>query len=290
MKGWIVCNGFLTSPKHREPIDQLCRSAKKYGLDVAVKANDEIKYVCTGDGIEMDEVPDFVIFWDKDIRLARVLEMRGIRVFNSSKAIEACDDKSLTAILLSHNGIPVPKTMVAPMSYDLCGYSKQDFLGHVIDVFGFPVVVKECYGSFGEQVYLFDNEENIRKFLNEIGNRPLIFQEYVANSSGRDIRINVVGDEVVAAMYRRSANGDFRANVTRGGVMSAYAPSENEKEMAIRSVKALELDFAGVDMLFGDKGPVVCEVNSNAHMKNIYDCTGIDVSESIIRYVIREMS
>ena len=50
------------------------------------------------------------------------------------------------------------------------------------------------------------------------------------------------------------------------------------------------LDFAGVDILFGEDGPVVCEVNSNAHMKNIYDCTGIDVSDFIIRYVIREMS
>jgi len=91
-------------------------------------------------------------------------------------------------------------------------------------------------------------------------------------------------------MYRHSADGDFRANVTRGGSMRSHEPSDEEKELAIRSVKALGLDFAGVDILFGEDGPVVCEVNSNAHMKNIYDCTGIDVSDFIIRYVIREMS
>lgn len=290
MRGWIVHNGFLTHPKHREPVTQLYDSAKRHGLEVDIKTNDEIGYVCTSNGILMDDVPDFVIFWDKDVRLARALEMCGIRVFNSSEAIWLCDDKSLTAMVLSKNGIPIPDTIVAPKSYDSCGYTKQDFLGHVTDNIRFPMVVKECYGSFGEQVHLFRNEDEVREFLSRNGNVPILFQQFIESSSGRDIRINVVGDEAVAAMYRHSADGDFRANVTRGGSMRSHEPSDEEKELAIHSVKALGLDFAGVDILFGEDGPVVCEVNSNAHMKNIYDCTGIDVSDFIIRYVIREMS
>lgn len=290
MKGWIVHNGFLAHLKHTEPITQLYDSAEEYGLDVDIRANDEIGYVCTSDGIRMDDDPDFVIFWDKDVRLARALEMHGARVFNSSEAIRLCDDKSLTAMVLSKNRIPIPDTIVAPKSYDSCGYAKQDFLGHVTDNLQFPMVVKECYGSFGEQVHLFRNEDEVRGFLSRNGNAPVLFQQFIENSSGRDIRINVVGDEVVAAMYRHSANGDFRANVTRGGSMRDYEPSDEERELAIRSVKALKLDFAGVDILFGEDGPVVCEVNSNAHMKNIYDCTGIKVSDFIIRHIAGEMS
>ena len=290
MKGWIVHNGFLTHPKHMEPISQLYDSAKEHGLDVNIKANDEIGYVCTSDGIRIEDSPDFVIFWDKDVRLARALEMHGTRVFNSSEAIRLCDDKSLTAMVLSKNRVPIPDTIVAPKSYDCCGYAKQDFLGHVTDNLQFPMVVKECYGAFGEQVHLFRNEDEVRGFLSRNGNAPVLFQQFIENSSGRDIRINVVGDEVVAAMYRHSANGDFRANVTRGGSMRDYEPSDEERELAIRSVKALKLDFAGVDILFGKDGPVVCEVNSNAHMKNIYDCTGIKVSDFIIRHIAGEMS
>lgn len=194
MRGWIVHNGFLTHPKHTEPVTQLYDSAKRHDLEVDIKTNDGIGYVCTGNGILTDDVPDFVIFWDKDVRLARALEMCGIRVFNSSEAIRLCDDKSLTAMVLSKNGIPIPDTIIAPKSYDSCGYAKQDFLGHVTDNIRFPMVVKECYGSFGEQVHLFRNEDEVREFLSRNGNVPILFQQFIESSSGRDIRINVVGE------------------------------------------------------------------------------------------------
>ncbi|MFW5676022.1 MAG: ATP-grasp domain-containing protein, partial [Acetivibrio ethanolgignens] len=64
--------------------------------------------------------------------------------------------------------------------------------------------------------------------------------------------------------------------------MKAYEPTEEEKRLAVRACQALGLDFAGVDILFGEAGPVVCEVNSNAHFKNIYDCTGVNVAEHIL--------
>ena len=86
-------------------------------------------------------------------------------------------------------------------------------------------------------------------------------------------------------MYRYSENGDFRANLSNGGKMKPYQPSKEEKALAVRACETLGADFAGVDLLFGDKGPLVCEVNSNAHFKNIYDCTGVDTAERILCYL-----
>ena len=98
-----------------------------------------------------------------------------------------------------------------------------------------------------------------------------------------------MGNEVVAAMYRYSDSGAFQSNITYGGKMKKYKPSDRECELALRATKAIGLDFAGVDLLFadGDKedANVVCEVNSNAHFKNIFDCTGVNVAEQIMQYV-----
>ena len=113
----------------------------------------------------------------------------------------------------------------------------------------------------------------------------MIFQKYIRTSTGRDVRINMVGEEPVAAMLRCNP-GDFRANVTNGGSMRPYTPTPEQIALAQKACRMLKLDFAGVDLLFGeDERPVLCEVNSNAHVKNIFDCTGIDVGESIFAHI-----
>ncbi len=118
----------------------------------------------------------------------------------------------------------------------------------------------------------------------------MLFQEFIQNSKGKDLRLQVVGNQVVAAMYRYSENGDFRANISNGGRMRSYEPSQKQMDLAIQCCKILGLDFAGVDILFGkNQESIVCEVNSNAHFKNIYDCTGINVADSIMEYIIKRI-
>lgn len=286
-KGWVIYNGFLDWGKNREPADQLCESASRLGEDLTAVANCDVRMVMDGNGVSLlDERPDYVIFWDKDIRLARSLEAAGIRVFNSSHAIEACDDKSLSGIILAENGIRTPKTIVAPKTYASCGFCRKEFIHEAVGILGLPVVVKENRGSFGFQVHLFETVEEIEAFADRVKDTPFLLQEFIKSSSGRDIRINVVGRTVVASMFRHSANGDFRANVTNGGLMQHHQPNNREVDIAVKCMDALGLDFAGIDILFGEDGPVVCEVNSNAHMKNILMCTGINVADHIIRYVV----
>jgi glutathione synthase/RimK-type ligase-like ATP-grasp enzyme len=91
-------------------------------------------------------------------------------------------------------------------------------------------------------------------------------------------------------MYRYSENGDFRANVSNGGKMKYYEPTKEQIDLAILSCKTLGLDFGGVDILFGEnQEPIVCEVNSNAHFKNIFDCTGVNVADTIMEYIIKRI-
>ena len=89
----------------------------------------------------------------------------------------------------------------------------------------------------------------------------------------------------MAAMLRHSESGDFRSNLTIGGSMEPHALTRAEEALAVRAVQALGLDFAGVDLLFGRDGPVLCEVNSNAHFVTTLQCTGVNMAVEILRHI-----
>lgn len=284
---WIVVNGFLHSGKFSELALWLQEAAARRGISLDCRQNSEIP-VWT-DRSEWEEKPEWVIFWDKDVRLAFWLEQQGVKVYNGSRAIGLCDDKAMTHMLLAGAGIPQPETMIAPMTYDTVGYTDYRFLEEAEERLGYPMVIKECFGSFGQQVYLAENREELLAVVKRIGTKPMLFQQFIGSSRGRDVRIQVVGDRAVASMYRYSDRGDFRANITNGGKMKAYEPDEAQLRLALRAAEVLGVDFAGVDLLFGRDGePLVCEVNSNAHFKNIYDCTGINAAEEIIDYILKK--
>lgn len=281
MKGWLVVNEFLQNQKFSELTKLFLCAAKKANVSLSVYTNAEL----LADTKELlKQRPDFVLFWDKDIVLGNYLEAQGIPLYNSVDAIRLCDDKRLTHIALMREGIPSPRTIMAPMTYPNIGFTNHDFFEYVERELTYPFVVKEAFGSFGEQVYLVRDRKELQQRIKGTSTTELLFQEYIPESRGRDVRLQVVGDRVVASMYRYS-NTDFRANVTAGGKMKNYTPSEEESSLALRAARAVGADFAGVDLLFGAEGPLVCEVNSNAHFKNIQTCTGVPVAEEIIQYI-----
>lgn len=287
---WLVVNGFIQSEKFTQIFQWLIRAAEKKGCLLELKTNTQLlpAFMIKENIILPEKRPDFVIFWDKDTRLARLLEKAGLKLFNSAQSIEICDDKSLTYLELSGSGIRMPETIIAPKTFQVQGYPHLEFLPDVENRLGYPMVVKECYGSFGQQVFLVNSRDEMKEILNEIKNRPCLFQEYIAASKGHDIRIQMTGNRAVAAMHRFNQH-DFRANITNGGSMEAYEPDAAQIEMAQTAVKELGLDFAGVDILFGKDGePVLCEVNSNAHFVNIWKCTGVNAAEAILEHCIRE--
>lgn len=284
MKGWLIVNGFLQTNKFLELYAHLQRAAEKEGISLSLKTSTQL-FSALNDSL--CERPDFAIFWDKDYPLAKRLEMAGIPLFNSAESMHLCDDKTLTALALQEV-VKTPKTMIAPKTFEGVGYNDLSFLRQAAESLGFPMVVKEAFGSFGRQVYLAENERQLVEIVEALGHKPFLLQEFVGSSKGRDVRINVVGGEVFCAILRQN-DADFRSNITGGGRAEPYAVTASQAELAISACNALGLDFAGVDVLFGADGPLICEVNSNPHFKSAYDCTGLDMSEAIIRHVKRKL-
>lgn len=288
MRGWLVVNGFLQSNKFSELYAYLQKAAIGEGIDLSIKTATEL-FFALDEGVCGAEKPDFALFWDKDYTLAKRLEQEGVAVFNSAESVRICDDKALTAVALQGK-VRMPKTLLAPKTFEGVGYGDGGFLQVAIERLGFPMVVKEACGSFGKQVYLVEDEAELKALVAGFGYKPFLLQEFIVSSRGRDVRINVVGDRVFCAILRENSS-DFRSNITGGGVGTAYTPTKAQAEIALTACREIGLDFAGVDVLFGeDDLPILCEVNSNPHFKSTFDCTGLDMSVAIMRYVKEKLS
>lgn len=278
--GLIICNVSQKDPKFLKQVDAYIKAFAKIHVKLIKATNAEYEqYLKDRKNIK------FVLFYDKDITLAKFFEQIGIPVYNSAETIRLCDDKGLTYLALKKQRIPMPKTYLLPytMGKNLLEY--YDEVQHYFAKLSYPFIVKERVGSFGDQVYLVNDEEELKKLLEKCGDKPLLIQEYISCSKGRDVRAFVVGKKVKAAAERINEN-DFRSNVNQGGTMHKYKKIKKIKKIAVKATKILGADFAGVDIVFDSKkNPLIIEVNSNPRTESIKEATKYDVALAVAKYI-----
>ena len=311
-QGWLIVNEYLDTEKFLEIRKLFLSGAEKKNVKLTVYTNADFAVDLSGAVVKsraFDEgEPEFIIFYDKDIALAAALEKMGYRLYNSADAIDVCDSKVKTATRISEYNlnckddeakILMPRTYKVPFTYENIGIKDSysfDFLDYVEKDLceagegalsdAYPMIIKESNSSFGMGVHLAGSREEAVKLICEYGNKECIIQEYLSYSSGRDYRLQMVSDKCVCAMMRSNEN-DFRANITNGGKMSEYKPTDEDLSLARNVMKCLKLDFAGIDIMHDKSGRAVfLEANSNAHFKNIYDLTGINAAEKMIEYIV----
>ena len=272
----LIRSAYLNTQAFDRIMNELSDAARQQNVRLLIKKNDEF---LSSDAL--NNLPSAGIFWDKDIRLARLIEQEGVVLMNSSNAIALCDDKTLTYLALRGH-VEMPETLLCPLSYEGGGKVDCSYIDAVAQRLGFPFIIKEGRGSFGHQVYLVQNTQEAYETLQKIGPKPALCQRFIGESAGRDVRAYVVGGRVVASIQRTSTNGDFRANIGSGGTARPYTLSKEGEDMCIKACELLRLDFAGVDLLFSKDGPLLCEVNSNAHFAGLEQATGISPAPFII--------
>ena len=232
------------------------------------------------------QLPDFVIprtgsgttYYIKAI--IRHLERIGVILINGSYAIDNVKDKLYTQQILGQSNLPVPKTMLVKHPIDV------DFIQQSI---GYPCIIKTLSGSFGAGVFMADNKTQLKQLLKmaEITNEnyDIIIQEYVKDSYGKDLRVLVINGKVVGCMMRQSIDDDFRANITSGGEGIPFQISEDIEWIAGESSRLLDLDIAGVDLLFDNGGYKICEVNSSPGFEGMDKYCKTNIAEQIVTYV-----
>lgn len=285
-KCWIIYNGSLVSDKFLDQARLMAEACENAHVTPIIYKNYDIKMNLAK---PLENRPDFVIFLDKDILLATYLKNRGIPIFNDPDVIETCDNKAKQYIALANANIRIPMTIIAPKVYPKFTIRHSGYFEDVLETLGLPMVIKEGHGSFGMKVYLIHTEEAFYDKVDELRGIDFVFQQYIASSFGRDIRVNTIGNTVVAAMYRHSED-DFRANITNGGKASAIELTAAQRDLALAAAHAVGADFAGVDLLFDEQDePIVCEVNAASHIRNIYNVTGINVGDAFVQYILKKL-
>ncbi|CAN5638206.1 30S ribosomal protein S6--L-glutamate ligase [soil metagenome] len=191
----------------------------------------------------------------------RQFEMMGTYVLNESVAISRSRDKLRSLQLLSRKGIGLPPTVFAHRTSEP---------GALIDLVGGPpVVIKLLEGTQGRGVVLGETRKAAESIIQAFSGLKADFlvQRFVKEARGEDIRAIVLGERVVAAMRRRGAEGDFRSNLHQGGRAEKVRIAPAERGAAVEAARAMGLNFCGVDLLRGEAGPLVMEVNSTPGSK-----------------------
>jgi ribosomal protein S6--L-glutamate ligase/gamma-F420-2:alpha-L-glutamate ligase len=288
-KGLILVNAFYVSDSVKKQSTALKEEFLRRGVDVDIKQiNEAAIYIEKGDIVNKYQGYDFCLFLDKDKHISHMLEKIGLKLFNNPDAIEDCDDKMLTYIKLSNNGILMPKTISSPLCY--FDANTKAFQDKVLEELGLPLIIKQNYGSLGKQVYKIESKEEFYKVSTSLKYLPHLYQSFIASSEGKDIRVILINHQVVAAMERKNPN-DFRSNIALGGHGTKIDKLDPRfEETAIKASEILNLDYCGVDIMIGENGePILCEVNSNAFFNEISKVTGIDVCKKLVDYLMTKI-
>src|SRR3989304_1840600 len=161
-------------------------------------------------------------------------------------------------------------------------------INHLIEeIGGAPLVVKLLQGTQGIGVVLAETKKAAQSVLEAFYGLEanMLIQEFIGEAKGADIRALVVGDNVVGAMKRQGAKGEFRSNIHRGGSANAIKLSKEEDATAIKAAQVLGLNIAGVDMIQSKRGPLIMEVNSSPGLEGIEKATNIDIAGKIIEFI-----
>jgi len=287
MQGKIIKNRYFKNTSLDYSIERL----KKCFLDKGVKID-------TFDSVAMLPLDpaqlkcDAAIMLDKDKSLATWLEKQNIQVFNSSHSIEICDNKFFTYLeVVKLEGVKIVPTISSPKQFLSVNKADTAFLDLVVKQLSFPLVVKKCSSSLGENLFLVKDYTELKKAHLALSGIEHIYQKYLGEF-GSDIRVYTVGGQAVACC-KRTNETSFISNVEKGGKVSHYELSQELKQIAELIAKQLKLDFGSIDFLLEKNKKsnkvnyIFLEANSNAFFKGL-ESLGYSIAEKIVEYICKK--
>ena len=156
---------------------------------------------------------------------------------------------------------------------------------------GAPLIIKLLESTQGVGVVLAETNKAAESVINAFKSvqTKILVQEFIKEANGQDIRCFVVNGKVVASIQRQAKKGDFRANLHQGGTTSRVRITADERRLAIKAAKALDLTVAGVDIIRSNRGPLLLEVNSSPGLQGIESSTGKDIANVMIESIEKKL-
>jgi RimK family alpha-L-glutamate ligase len=211
--------------------------------------------------------------------LLELLQRGGSLVINSAAALSLAESKLQTSAVLAVARIPVPPTLFT-----------QDLEGAFGALGQFGVaVIKPLYGELGLGIERIDSGVDPAWLAEQLEIHGGLYVQKYLSTDGVDLRALVVGDRVVGAMQREAAGGEWRTNIHLGGRGIPVSLPPSLSRLAVRATQALGLDYAGVDLIEAESGPVILEVNGTPGWLGLEAATGCDVAAAIVDHTVARL-
>jgi len=230
-----------------------------------------------------DVVLERCVSYFRGLHFTASLEFMDIPVLNKFEVANICGNKMFMTLLLKKNNIPTPKTYFS--------FSSQSAAENLEKV-GFPLVIKPVIGSWGRGVMPLKDKDTmeavfeIRDITDSPHDRIYYLQELIKRPP-RDIRVITVGDEPIAAMYRKSSDGGFKTNIALGADPELCEITKEMEDMAVKASKAMGGGILGIDMMEDDeKGLVVHEVNNTVEFKGLARVAQRNIPKEMVEYAL----
>jgi gamma-F420-2:alpha-L-glutamate ligase len=278
-KGWLIYRT-KDAKQNRSYIEWFISEAEKAGMRLSLILREELKIgIINNQRIvrlheNPVELPDFAIVRTIEPILNAQLESLGIPVFNSAEVASICNDKSLTHHYVQKLNVPMVDTYF---------YCKEDLQSDEIPL-PYPFVLKEAFGRGGNQVYFIEDESDWLKTLNQLSDRNIIVQSSNV-LLGQDLRVFVIGHEIIGAVLRQNTN-DFRANFKLGGSAQFYHLKRDEKEMISNIINHFQFGMVGIDFLIHPSGELLFnEIEDVVGSRTLSNVSEINILEKYIHFI-----
>ena len=257
----------------------LAEASKKSNITVCMRDCREEHFDLDADAPEYGVVLQRCVSYYRNIHATAALEGVGCKVINPLKTGIYAGNKLYSHMLLRKYNVPIPKADVA--------FSKSGAI-ETMEMRKYPIVSKPTVGSWGRMVAKVQDSESADAILDARENLHPIYQihylEEFVKRPERDIRAIVVGDSVVAAIYRYSEIGKWKTNMALGGKAEKCPVTSEMEDICIKAKEAVGGDIVGVDLMESERGLLVHEVNNTTEFKNTVRVCGVDIAKLMIEY------
>lgn len=262
---------------------------KRKGVDIVEIVSDDLILDASGNDHNLPEADIYIqrcISAIRGLYVAAVLESKNLPVVNTYQSSRICADKTLTILALAKANIPTPKTYLA--------FTIGSGLKILDEKLKGVAVLKPNIGSWGRLVAILRDPQSAKAVMEDRLMMGVIYhtfhiQEFINSEPKRDLRVYVIGDRVVAGIYRYAPSGDFRTNTAGGGKAVPLAITPEIEDITLRAAKAVGGGVFGVDLMETPNGYVIHELNHTTEYRNTVAATGIDVPGAIIDYLIEQV-
>lgn len=282
LQGWLLYN--REDAKRNEAYIALHKEeGEKLGIQIKLLYIEDIEF-----GVQFDEwyllyrgkeleKPDFAIVRMNFPLLSRQLELMDIPVFNHSFVASVCNDKAQTYQYVAKTGVAMVDSR----------FVHKNFLLEQLTTVKRPFVVKSVSGHGGQQVFLVEDGQDVKEIYEKLDDHVVI--QPLASSKKQDLRVYIVGNQIVGAVLRTGQDG-FKSNFSLGGKAELYTLEDDEKEIVERIVDLFDLGLAGIDFIIGDNGALIFnEIEDVVGSRMLYSCSDINIVALYLGYIRKQI-